>query len=163
MSESSVALVAQLNASWRVVAVSGEALGRRARRAWVVQQHNIEGEWQNVAVFRSSEMLRWFVQPRAGIVDEAAAVALDNLPARSDIGGPRPDPAIARKAAVARAAERRAAARAAAAARKAEERAAAAAAAAEKARTAAAAAGTRRARTAAAFLSWRSQKEEARS
>jgi hypothetical protein len=156
MSES--VLIAQLNASWRVVLVSGpNPFGRRA--CWVLQ-NLVDGAWCDRHAVRSAELLRWLVKA-AGPIDEAAAVALDNLPARSDIGGPRPDPAIARKAAVARAAERRAAARAAVAARKAEERAAAAAA--EKARAAAAAAGTRRARTAAAFLSWRSQKEEARS
>jgi hypothetical protein len=163
MSES--VLIAQLNASWRVVLVEGpNPFGRRA--CWLLQKLD-DGAWGNNSVVRSADLLRWLVKG-AGEIDPAAATVLAELPARCDVrlrtaAEMEAEGAEKRAAAVARAAERRKAARAAVAARLAAERAAAVArAAAEKARVNPAP-GTKRAAVATAFMQWRAQKQEARS
>jgi hypothetical protein len=131
-------LIAQLNASWRVVLVDRKTL----RRAWLLQ-HMVDGAWCDKAVVRSSEMLRWLVQAHAGPVDADAAAILTELPARVDLR-------VRGSSTIKRAPGKRA--------RAAEMRAAVAARAAEKRVRIAAGAGTRRAAAAAAaFLTWRAE------
>jgi hypothetical protein len=135
----------QINSRWRVVLVpKGERWGKTA---WLVQQMT-DGYWRVEAVFRASGILREFVTAKAGTFDEGAAEALEALPPRCDISGVPKVPRVGKRQLAAQARADKSAA-AAAVPRPADAHSAAARAVAPTAR-------------AAAFLTWRAEKEEAR-
>lgn len=155
MSEA-VELIAQINASWRVVVVCG---GKWGPRAWLVE-HLIDGAWRgHIAATRSPAMLREMVQAWAGHIEADAAAILAALPARahtrygaSVVKGKRAQAAETRAAAAAALKRVRVEAPAAAETPAAEARPVPASPATTRKRSAA---GT----TAAAFLRWREQNQ----
>jgi hypothetical protein len=84
MSEA-VDIVAQLNASWRIIVALDQVTWRR--RSWVLQQL-VEDVWCDRAAARTGETLRSIALARAGSVDADAAAILDALPPRVDLRSP---------------------------------------------------------------------------
>jgi hypothetical protein len=76
-------IVVQLNAHWRVVLLSTNAVWTQ-KRAWSLQEL-VNGEWQGRAIIRAAGMLRSLVTAWCGDVDGPAAAILAALPARVDL------------------------------------------------------------------------------
>jgi len=76
-------LVAQLNASWRVMLLWDGV--KWSSRTWRLEKL-VDGEWCNCITTRSADMLRWSIKGDAvGILDAGVPAILAALPARVDI------------------------------------------------------------------------------
>jgi hypothetical protein len=76
------ALVAQINASWRVVRLHDDVDWKRP--TWLIQQF-VDGAWHWRGAYRSAETLRWMLGHHVGPIAPDAAAILAALPARVDL------------------------------------------------------------------------------